>query len=569
MSKDNILKFEQNADFFYTKYIKCVEKGRYLDALTSLRSAIEKEPEDPEFKLSLAELYTEIGDFEESNFLLFEQLRTDGTFFGDCLFGMGCNFIGLQDLDKASECFSRYIDAFPDGEYAEDAQDFLDTIEEDIVGQTELYDISREMESANINSFPFHSHLNPIELEELANKNPDSASIANDLSFAYICENNAEKAKTIAQQVLLREPSNVGALCNLLTVAKMQGDKQCIDECLQTLSKTPPVEFDDSFKLVLTYCDVAEHELAYSSIKSLLVDHPYNIRLMYLFAVACLKTGRRNEAEDQHYNILVIHPDNQIATYYLSCLANFEDDTQDFPIDYDYALPIEEMYKRMDELGKYLDDCVQNMNETWKNEPRFRNLIKWILTLHDSQVKTLALATLGTIDDEDAKQILRRYLMRIDEPDELKHPVFASLKRSGEKEPYIAYMSGKCVEVAVGMVQTKSDLAPNQQKVLAAMVKHTPFEYRQCLPIAVELMTRYCEHFEKQPIFKAINSWALSFVLHALTEITEDIDEEVLVKSFETTVSSCNRCMSKIYDTLDEQDYLNLPKVHFAGDDDE
>ncbi len=563
MSKDNILKFEQNADFFFTKYIKCVEKGRYLDALLSLRSAIEKDPADPEFRVSLAELYTEIGDFEESNFLLFEQLRADGSFFGDCLFGMGCNFIGLQDIDKASECFSRYLDAFPDGEYADDAQDFLDTLEDDIINpdRGELYDIAKEAEYANVNSFLFAMDKDIAELEDLHESNPEAHCISNDLAFAYICENENVKARALSERVLEEDAYNIGALCNLLTVAKIEEDEKTAQMCMQSLTHAQPASLDEEFKLVLTYCDVAEHELAYSSLKSMLTSHPYNIRLLYLYAVACIKTGRRTEAEDQLHDMLVIHPEDQVATYFLGRLAAFDGDITTFDIEYDYSLPSEEMYRRMDELGKYLNDNVEDMLNTWKSEPRFKQLLKWILTLHDPQVKTLALATLGALQEEDAKQILRRYLMRIDEPDELKHPIFASLKRNGESEPYIAYMSGKCVEVAVGMVQTKSELTANEQKLLSEMVKHTPFEHRSCLPVAVELMARYCARFEKKPVFKAVNSWAMAFVVQALLELLGDFDEEALLKAFDVTYASYDRCMKKIEDVLEESDFENLPEI--------
>ncbi len=566
MTKSNILKFEQTADFFFTKYIKCVERGRYLDAMMSLRSAIEKDPLDPEYRLSMAELYTEIGDFEESNFLLFEQLRTDGSFFGDCLFGMGCNFIGLQDPDKAAECFSRYLDAFPGGEYAEDARDFLEMLDDEMYDADlgEYFDMSSDFE--NVNGFLYYPDLQTNELEELVGSHPDDLNLRNDLGFAYICENKVDDAETQALFVLSSDAHNVGALCNLLTVAKTRDDAQTIQNCLDTLDSHTPAKMDDAYKLVLTYCDVGEHELAYHALKNLLATHPYNVRLLYLVTTACIKTGRRAEAETHLHNMLVIHPENQIASYYMAALTNYSGDLAEFNIDYDYSLPIEEILLRMDELASYLDDSVENMMGNWKDNPRFKELLKWILTLHDTQVKSLALATLGVLPDDEAKQILRRYLMRIDEPDELKHPVFASLKRQGEREPYIAYMSGKCVEVAVGMVNTDKDLSHSEQKVLSAMVQYTPFDYRQCIPIALELMTRYCAHFDKPPIFKATNPWAAAFISIALRTMATGKPAFGLFDAFEMKLPSFERCLKKITDTLNEDDYKNLPEVQQGED---
>ncbi len=47
------------------------------------------------------------------------------------LFGLACNYFGLQDYDSAADSLEDYLDAEPDGPFAADAEDFLDLIEDD------------------------------------------------------------------------------------------------------------------------------------------------------------------------------------------------------------------------------------------------------------------------------------------------------------------------------------------------------------------------------------------------------------------------------------------------------
>ncbi|MBQ9942221.1 MAG: hypothetical protein IJP03_04345, partial [Christensenellaceae bacterium] len=126
-----VLSFDRDGEFYYSKYEKLADRGNMIDALVALRAAAEKQPDEVEFSLELAELYTEMCFFEESIFLLFELMRRRQDCFGDGMFGLGCNFYGLHDLAKARECFEQYLRELPGGKYAGDCHEFLSMIEED------------------------------------------------------------------------------------------------------------------------------------------------------------------------------------------------------------------------------------------------------------------------------------------------------------------------------------------------------------------------------------------------------------------------------------------------------
>ena len=90
-----------------------------------VRRALEKEPDNIEYMMKHAEILTELSKYEESNSVLFEVLMKTKEARSECFFGMGCNFIGLGDLDKAEESFEKYLAVSPDGEYRDDVEEFL------------------------------------------------------------------------------------------------------------------------------------------------------------------------------------------------------------------------------------------------------------------------------------------------------------------------------------------------------------------------------------------------------------------------------------------------------------
>ena len=92
-----MLAFRQGADFYFSRYERLLAREDYVDALSALRTAHEKAPDNLEYTMELAELYTEMDFYEESNCLLLGIFSKEPGYQEECLYGMGCNFFGLQD----------------------------------------------------------------------------------------------------------------------------------------------------------------------------------------------------------------------------------------------------------------------------------------------------------------------------------------------------------------------------------------------------------------------------------------------------------------------------------------
>src|SRR5690554_1773027 len=107
-----VIPFDQNGQFYHRKAKKHMDNNNYLNALSLYRKAVEKEPQNVEYLLDLAEVFTEMGCFDQSSKVLFSILQRENARV-DCYFGLGCNFLGMQDYARAMECFEKYLDIDP------------------------------------------------------------------------------------------------------------------------------------------------------------------------------------------------------------------------------------------------------------------------------------------------------------------------------------------------------------------------------------------------------------------------------------------------------------------------
>ena len=123
-----VLSFEQKGEFFYRRGLNRLDENKLSEALCNYRLASERDPGNEEILLAMAEVLTEMERYDESNRILFALMRRE-EHDSECYFGLGCNFMGLNDLEHAKDAFERYADLEPEGEFVYDAFNMLDAID--------------------------------------------------------------------------------------------------------------------------------------------------------------------------------------------------------------------------------------------------------------------------------------------------------------------------------------------------------------------------------------------------------------------------------------------------------
>ena len=453
-----ILEFDRPADFYFQSALKMAERTNYLGALPMIRRALEKDPGNIEYMLKQAEVLTELSKYEESNSILFEVLLKTKEARSECFFGMGCNFIGIGDLDKAGESFEKYLAISPDGEFRDDVEDFLalfgDMEEEEEYVLEDVHD-AKQQELAEEGK----RHLDNCDyqkaaevLEKIDTKDPEMLFARNNLALSYYCLKKVDKAVDITQKVLACDPENIHANCNMAMFLNKEDHEAACKYVEKAIDRQKNTQ-DDLYKIAITYCEIGEHEKALQYLENILKMDPYDEKVLFCAAVASFNMRRYTDAVNYFADIIKMEPEESIAGYYLKYAKDvMAGRKRHQEIGYVFQVPPQEARKRIRYLNEKMKLPEQEFRELWNRERKLKDILLWGLEYGDNFIKKAVVEIIGGLGGEKAEKIFRRYILKRNQPDEIKNEVFVTLKKMKAAEPYVAYFNGSIVEVKVGIL---------------------------------------------------------------------------------------------------------------------
>ena len=549
-----VVSFERGAEYYYLKYQRQMDKGAYLDALDSLRTAVRKEPGNRAYKLALAEFYTEINYFEESNYWVLDAMRQQPEEDGRTLFLLGCNFFGMREEQKAQECFEKYLDRYENGEYALDVRDFLEMMEFD----AEEYGVSRECLARSDEGRDYldrGEYDKAIEiLGEICQEYPDFEYAKNNLAMAHYCRGDVEQAIALSKEVLAYKPKDTYATCNLVLFSLALDDPEQLLYYCSKLDELSPEDPDEKIKVALTYCELNEDEKAYRILCEALQEIPYDPQALFWAGAAAANTNRLAESLDYFLKMIKLRPEDTIALFYKNYVQNALKKGETAFIAYNYQVPIAEMHRR---IG-YLNDCFRKnqrrLEELWKEDDYFSSLLIWGLSVGNDAIRKAVFEIICKFEDEKAEEFFRRFLLSREEPDELKNQALLCLRRMQAEQPYIAYLSGKIAEVRVGVVEELgADFKGSHNRVLEEIIAlASDYGWKRYMPSAIELMGKYLGAFRKAPAMRSIRAWAGAFLCLAAMQEQQDLEADMQSQAG-IEKEALRRCMRAIGKKLEEK----------------
>lgn len=476
--KPKIVAFDQSAGFFSRQAQKFAEQNRFADALRYSRMAAEKEPDNAQYRLELAQLYTEMCYYEASNEILLYMVQRYGVQMPECFFSVGCNFMGLAEYDRARESLIHYLQVDPYGEYMEDAQEMLEAIDE---YQRMIYDEDGEEEDPERRALFYKADKarslmengdfrGAIKLfEEILKQDPSLIFVKNNLAFALQSQHEGQRAMQLCREVLEQDPENLHALCNLALFMRDADSQADLTAYTRRIATMPLEENDDILKAGMTLCELGCHKEAQGRLKEMLERRPYEMRVLHALAMTYYNLGDYKAAARLWGEMLRLDAGDTIAAYYRGkaqqALETGRPERKTYP--YPYQVPYDEILTRIRTLGEWIwAPKSSRAKERWKEDPDFVNLVLWGLNLGDMTIRRALLGLLGSFGDEKAQSILRGFLLRKSEPDSVKREIFGLLRQAGAKEPYIAYMDGEIVEVHVNLLPPETAELTRSQRVV-------------------------------------------------------------------------------------------------------
>lgn len=520
LSGHRVVSIDQSGDFFQRRARRHLDRMNYVDALGCLRRAVRIEPDNQTYWLDMAETFTEMNCYDESNNILFYLIQSNGG--NECFFGMGCNFLGLQEFEKARESFLTYIRLEPDGIYREDVEDLLDALEEQMESpppaatspRVHLLAL-RGKHALDQGDAARAKHL----LERALDHDPKLHHARNNLSLALFCLKEYPSAIAQAQMVLDMDPDNLYAHCALALALDQSGDQLLCDKTVQRALELCGEQPHDLSRVCVMLHELGRHELALKKLSELRPLRPYDLRTLHALAAAHAHCGQWHAARKVWAQMSAIDPENTISAFYLAqadaVLAALDEGERDEPpapstedcgplvediesllarsgaptaaagaephltlligggqiaappeIPYAFQVPHAEAIRRFQLINRQVADGLEVLRERWTNDDALRALLLWGLTASDASIKRALLALIASFKDGESERVLRMFLGRRDEPDSVKREVFGMLKQMGAEEPYIAFMDDAIVEVRVNLLGDPLRLPSEYEAVL-------------------------------------------------------------------------------------------------------
>ena len=130
-----VIPFNQDAPYYARKGAYYNQKNKLSRALLYLQKAVEAEPGNPANHYNLACLLSKLDRLKEANHIFKHIVKNMDPELTECYFFMAVNHGLMEDLHEAKHCLLKYLQASPEGDMAEEAEDLLLAMEEDDEGE--------------------------------------------------------------------------------------------------------------------------------------------------------------------------------------------------------------------------------------------------------------------------------------------------------------------------------------------------------------------------------------------------------------------------------------------------
>ncbi|MNZ44344.1 tetratricopeptide repeat protein [compost metagenome] len=427
----NVIPVTLNANFFFERAVRSLDRFQYDKALKNFRKAVEYEPENPVNHCNVAGVLSEMGNYEASNDILTHVLENIDPGMTECYFYMANNFANMESYEEAERSLVTYLEEDVNGEFLAESEELMELLQYELDRPAPLIRIrsregviEHERARALLEEGKFTQAV--TLLEEIVSNTPDFLAAHNNLALAYFYMGRFTKAKECIMRVLEQDSGNLHALCNLAIFLQYEGDRGQLAGLLRLLETTIPFHQEHLFKMATTMGILGRHRTAYGHFRRLLKDEEVggDASLYHYCAAAASNSGLYAEAQRCWQKAAKLDPESAVPRFFLAQLQQAQREGKALsPISYNYQLPFQEQLKLWkDNKGSFAEEV--------RNNPLLRSSFFWALRYGDANTKLQVTEALRWIEDEEMSEILQGLLKQQPlQEEKLQEAALLSLQR--------------------------------------------------------------------------------------------------------------------------------------------
>ena len=291
MKNSKVIPFERGAEFYFDLSYKYHQRGHLKTALRYIEKAVRIKPADSFMQFNYAGLLAELGHIEHSSDVLLNIINNIDPDYDECYFGLGCNYLQLQKVKKSADYFEKYVNLSPDGDFIEEAENLIEMLNMIKDANNNLDDEELEkiykIEEDGIKYLERREYEKALRnFEKVVEKLPNAIPAKNNLSLSCYYLGKIDRAIEIAKEVIIYEPENIHANCNLCIYYNKLGINNLLERQIRITRKLYSDNEDYAYKIADTLGCLGRHKEAYKAYKKLLRFDYKNPQYVHYVAVA-------------------------------------------------------------------------------------------------------------------------------------------------------------------------------------------------------------------------------------------------------------------------------------------
>lgn len=415
-----VVSFERNADYLRQRALKNRREGKNADALELMRQAALREPDNAGFALELADMYTEMGLYEQANRGLLRALIS-GKAPKECLYLMGNSLYNRGETSRAERVLRAYLESGAEGRYAEEAERLLNGIiyskDYPLPRDRKLLRAARYVDRA-LNAL---RDGNPSMAETFFRRAIALRDYAPEIrALCALClfmQNRKDEARNELESLTERlradsDERKLKATCVAAQVWNDLGEREKAEAWMCEI-RDEDANCAEARMRVNSLCEMEMHAEAFEAAQFALREEPYDKALLHVTAAAAYNLGMPNEEIARGWQrIARIDPEDPVCAYFLNALE--AGTLPEKPLGYHYTFPSGEITRRLTRMADIIKQGPDALREAWRNDAEIRSFLEWELTQPNEQQTRTALTLLAGVDDDEARLIVRVFAERPD-----------------------------------------------------------------------------------------------------------------------------------------------------------
>ncbi len=439
-----ILKFKKDEKSKYERANRHCDDGDYVGALSSLLYVCESEPNNTDVLCHIADIYTELGLYENAVifwFLFLAKCKKSDVIDG--YNGLGANFYFLDNLELAGFYFNKQLELGDLGEcvYDDVLDDYVDAVSNIEKSPFEVISAEKEQAEADEKNYLEAAEKNKREdyiaavslADEVSEKSEFYGKALYEKAYGLFCLDREEEARELLEKCVAINKNDVNAynlLLACLAQTENENEAELAEKYLRGLLEVDSDNVEVLNRKMAVLCDYGYFEDALKVSDKIVRIAPDDTNCAYLRGLL-LYNLNQPEKSVVFLKKAYLYSLNPVALYYLKIAERACDGDTSVPMKLPLIFDLQksEIDRRLKAIKKLFGGTAQKGEYS---EAYIKEIAEWCF-VSGSQTARMAIAIYATRAKlKSLICFLRKQLVNPAHSDDMKIRLFALLVECGE-----------------------------------------------------------------------------------------------------------------------------------------